>query len=566
MLPESRAWRFLAAASIAVLALIAYGNTVDGDWVWDDASSVLLHETVQQPGRFFALFGEDQHAYGRGQGNFYRPLVAATFMVDYVLSGGDAFVRAPGEPYPPIPTFYFHLSNILWHGAAAILLLLVLLRLGAGLPVAWAVAALYVIHPLHTEAVAYISGRADMMSGVFMYLGLLCALAAVTSARPWLGWTGCVAAFALGMLSKESTAMFPFLLALVVALRPRVPGEAEDIARQRLNRWVPVGACAAVLILYGVLRTTVLSFGEGGGDEASPFLVRLVETGQAFSFYLWKLFVPTGLHMEQTLAGVPAWTAVPGYLALALIACAAVLAFRQGHWRITAGLGWFLLTWFPISGIFPLNAPMAEHWMYVPMAGFWWALAEGCVLLMKRLPPLRIAVPAATAALALLLLGLTVQRNDEWHSNESLFRATLRENPDTMRVQYNLAVTYEDLEGNRAGARRHFHEVLRLQGVDLADTARRQVREDEIDVRLSLGQLAFDMGHFEEAAEHFRIVASLPAQGRETETAVACLGAGKAMLALGETGLSEQYFFRAVELLPEAQGEVERIMEGAPLL
>ena len=91
-----------AGAVVLAAACAAYLNTLDGEWVWDDVSSVLLHKHVQEPAKFFQLFREDQHAFGRGQGNFYRPLVAASFMVDYAISGGPSpeTVAASGRAYP----------------------------------------------------------------------------------------------------------------------------------------------------------------------------------------------------------------------------------------------------------------------------------------------------------------------------------------------------------------------------------------------------------------------------------------------------------------------------------
>jgi hypothetical protein len=95
---------------------VAYLNTLDGEWVWDDASSVLLHENVQQPGQLFQLFREDQHAFGRGQGNFYRPLVSVSFMMDYLLSSGPKPEEYGDNSLPEVSPFLFHVSQIcLWH-------------------------------------------------------------------------------------------------------------------------------------------------------------------------------------------------------------------------------------------------------------------------------------------------------------------------------------------------------------------------------------------------------------------------------------------------------------------
>ena len=183
-----RVW--LAGAAVAVLAAASYVNTLDGGWVWDDASSVLMHRHVQDPSKIGRLFLEDQHAFGMGQGNFYRPLLSVTFMADYLLSGGPvpAAGDAAAKPRTDLPTLVFHLDSIAWHVLAAVLLLALLLRLGAPPAAAAGAAAVFAVHPLHTEAVAYISGRADMMSAVFMFAALLLFLSRSAGARRALPW------------------------------------------------------------------------------------------------------------------------------------------------------------------------------------------------------------------------------------------------------------------------------------------------------------------------------------------------------------------------------------------
>ncbi|MBI3119017.1 MAG: hypothetical protein HYZ00_10050, partial [Candidatus Hydrogenedentes bacterium] len=370
-------FRILAPLAILLAAGVAYVNTLDGDWVWDDASSVLLNEHVQQPGYFFQLFREDQHPFGKGAGNFYRPLVAASFMLDFVLAF-DSEQDHPLAPHRPadVKPLVFHLTNLLWHAAAAVLLFFLLLRLDAPRWVAVAAPLLFVTHPLHTEAIAYISGRADMMSAAFMFAGLGLALSNARATRRRIDWGAGSLCFVAALLSKESSMIFPVLLALLIFLRPRPQPLAEPVKTYYLREATPLFAAAAILVVYALLRSTVLHFGELAEQTALPFGTRLLQTGQAFAFYLQKLFLPTRLHMEQTLAGVPTWTSAVGWAGLLLILAGLVGARRAGHHRIALGLAWFLAAWLPISGIFPLNAPMAEHWMYVPMAGFWWALCE----------------------------------------------------------------------------------------------------------------------------------------------------------------------------------------------
>ncbi len=547
-----------------LLGFIGYANTFAGDWVWDDVSSVLLHDTVQHPSKFFQLFTEDQHAYGRGQGNFYRPLVAASFMLDFALSYDPELDGSELKGFPDVKPFLFHLTNIGWHLAAAVLLFFFLARIGAPQLVQAAAPILFVLHPMHTEAVAYISGRADMMSATFILAALLCATAEPKGGKRWLALAFSGIFFALGLCCKESTTIYPILLAVVILLRPTVEGAAPGRAEWEA-RSLPLGLAIAILAGYGALRMTVLKFSEGGDSAASGLGQRLVETCQAFAFYIKTLFLPTGLHMEQTLAGVPAWTAVFGVVFILGVVAAAVVAYRKGQPRITLGLCWFLAAWFPISGIFPLNAPMAEHWMYVPMAGFWWALLELLLLLSQRLS-MRPLVPAVATLLALVFLYQTVERNRDWQSNEAIFRSTLAANPDSLRAHANLALTYEYLDPNLPGARRHYEELLAIYDRQRAGAQNPTYGGDEIDARLSLGAILLKGQHYREAYEIYGSLMPLAQQeSLRPKAARAAFGLGESLIGLGEFGRASQVFRQALQLDPALGAQYRDIIRGAPL-
>lgn len=565
-------FRWLVAAGIILAGAVAYVNTLDGEWVWDDASSVLLHQHVQDPAKLFQLFREDQHAFGQGQGNFYRPLVSASFMLDFLLSYKPGQETGSKTSYPDIKPLLFHVTNMLWHIAAALLLFALLTLLDAPRLVRAAVPMIYVLHPLHTEAVAYISGRADMMSAAFMFAGLWFALRAETAARPAPGWVASGACFCGALLSKESAFVYPLLLGLLLFLRPRPETDGENRQAGYARRMAPLAIAVVLMAGYAGLRMTVLKFADAGSGPASPLGQRLVETGQAFAFYIRVLFLPFGLHMEQTLTGTPRWTALVGLLLLLACGAVVVVSLKKGQRRIALGMGWFLITWLPISGVFPLNAPMAEHWMYVPMAGFWWALAEMVWLGCERRPVVRRAALAAAYALGLFFLVLTVHRNQDWHSNERLFRATLAQNPATTRVHYNLAVTYEDLLGNLPGARRHYEALLQLYDARKrrearpGEETRRAMIPEEIDVHLSLGRVLRRQGEYLAAVEHLSPVMGLARSEQfRAHSGAAAFEMGKCLLALGEAARADACFRQALAIDPGRVEEVEALLAGARL-
>jgi len=550
---------------------LAYINTLDGEWVWDDASSVLLHKNVQQPSQILQLFREDQHAFGRGQGNFYRPLVATSFMVDYHLSGGPSPDEYEEHTLPEISTLLFHISNMFWHLLAAILLFLLLNSLGAPRFVKAIAPLLFVVHPLHTEAVAYISGRADMMSAVGIFAALCFAITAIRLERPLLGTIGATLCFIGGLLSKESTLIYPVLL-VIVFLLIRKNNKLEDTAAEdnqtpAYYRFAPLISAALILALYLALRSTVLRFSNGQTDTvSSPLSQRLFETIQSLGLYAEMLFWPTHLHMERTLNGVSSLYAVVGVLFLLSLVVTIGISWYSGRKRIAAGFAWFLAAWLPISGIFPLNAPLAEHWMYVPMAGFWWALLEILWELCKNTRRIKIAY-AASLILCILFIAMTAQRNREWHDNETLFRATLRENPNTARVHYNLAVTYDNIKGNYAGARRHYECYLEIRNRERAAEGADHAAftGDDIDARLSLGRVLLQSGEYMDA---FNVLAPLKQLAEidawRPAAALAAFQTGQALLALGDIGQAHIYFQEAMTINPDLATDVENFLSGHP--
>ncbi|MBN2309501.1 MAG: tetratricopeptide repeat protein [Candidatus Hydrogenedentes bacterium] len=562
-LTESQ-FRAMVVAVVCLGAVLAYWTSFSGEFVWDDYSSVLLHQHVKDPGKILQLFQEDLHAFGRGQGNFYRPLVAISFMLDYLLSGSQGAGYGGGTP--EIGTLVFHLTNTAWHIAAALLLFALLTRLDAPRFVRGAVPLLYVVHPLHTEAITYISGRADPMSAAFMFAALWFALREGSVPKRAAGIVLSAACFAAGLLCKESAFILPALLLLFIIVVPSREGEEHGAAYKR--PLVSFAVACALLAAYGALRATVLNFGSDTMPRDITFLGRMIEVGQAFAAYIRLLFVPTGLHMERTLDSTPAWTAAVGALLLVGCVAVAVWAFSSGRRRIALGMGWFLVCWFPVSGIFPLNAPMAEHWMYVPMAGFLWALMELAYLAVSASVAARRAAVAAAYAVATLFIAMTMARNYDWHDNESLYRATLERNPRSTRLHYNLAVVYEDLIGNLPGARRHYEQVLELyqqRKAEAPDEAGKTAfYQDEQESHLSLGRIYFSQQNYELAALHFGTLLRLQTNDSNRELqGEAALGLGQCYLAVGQVAQARKTFDGAAKLIPGIEPTIEALLRQA---
>jgi len=554
---------------IILAGAVAYVNTLNGEWVWDDFSSVLLHRHVQQPAKFFQLFREDQHAFGRGQGNFYRPLVAASFMLDYLLAGGTPTDADDNQILPNVSPFVFHITNAIWHILAALLLYALLIRIRAPRLAQWSVPLIFVLHPLHTEAVAYISGRADMMSACFIFAALFCALSPAPPPKKHLWAIASLLLFALGLLCKESSLIYPCLLAILAIWVPPMPmpsGSSSHWPGLRA-RLLPLVGSLFILALYLAMRSTVLKFTDEAAVLPLPLHQRLLQCLQAAGIYARLLFVSTGLHMERTLNHATFWHAMGGALFLTGIMMGIFWGHVKKYPAVAVGFAWFLAAWFPISGIFPLNAPLAEHWMYVPMAGFWWAMVAA-VERTRQLSRFRIALYVVIAGWLLFFLGTTVQRNKDWRDQETLFRSTLAHNPESARVHFNLAVAYDYILNNWSGARRHYELFLRIRENERQRhaTANQRVPLDELEARLSLGRMLFLLKDYAGAANLLSpMITALPKDPPYLALAAeASWLAGKSLLALGEIIPGHAALEQARTLEPQRAAEIEAFISGAP--
>ena len=162
---------------------------------------------------------------------------------------------------------------------------------------------------------------------------------------------------------------------------------------------------------------------------------------------------------------------------------------------------------------------------------------------------------------------MTAQRNRDWHDNETLFCATLKENPNTTRVHYNLAVTYENIKRNYAGARRHYERYLELRAQERTKNGEdpSSFTGDDIEVRLSLGRVLLDSGDYMAAFTVLAPLKQLAAiEAWRPAAAVAAFQSGQALLALGDIAQAHQFFQEAMTITPELATEVENTLSGQP--
>ena len=435
----------LAALAVFVLAgLIAYARALNGDLIWDDEYLVGQNPFYKSP--VFALEVFRHYLFFDSFSIYYRPVQNLSYMLDYWFWGGNPFG--------------YHLTNIVLHVLSGFLLFRVLRhilprilggRSATGIPPcevgAFLIAIVWTVHPIHNAAVAYISGRADSLASLFA----LSAWVTIVRARQTReGWrrNGLFVAAAISMLlalcAKEIALMWLVLFLLHLFL--------FESGQSWRSKFAMFAGVAFVFGIYFGLHSLPAPRTPMEDGPAAPLAARVLLMLRALGDYTGLIFYPSRLLMDRTLtspamyANTTSWYASARYEYLSVIG-AAVLSLggvlcgwaRPGRRLRAFGALWFIVAFLPISNLFPLNAQVAEHWIYLASIGYL-TFIVGCVMM---LAPRWQIMSAYAAALAVFGLGArTAIRAGDWSDAATFYARTIEDGGGTPRIFGNLAGTF----------------------------------------------------------------------------------------------------------------------------
>lgn len=407
----------LLGALAGVMAVAVYLNALRNPFVFDDHLTVVTNASIRDLWDVQAIV----------RGSVFRPLENLTFALDYAVWG--------------LNPFGFHLTSLLLHAVNVLLLFALTSRAvldGRGLAAsgadsgpsaavpAFVAAALFAVHPVMTEAVGYVSGRAEVLCGTFFLLAVLAMRDGLVHRRSALIATSLVA-FGLAVVAKEVAIMFPFvLLAYDRLLLRHMPGAGRRLLRLHL----PLGA---VMILAGTARTAVFLWLEQPSpvealDRMARYLMLQLEV---IWRYVALLVMPSSQSVFHTL-GLSPRISLAGAAGL-LVVGVAVYRLRRRAPLPAFGIAWFLLVLVPSSSIVPLQYAMAEHRVYLASAGLFVVAATGfaavLALVVRRPVPVRVAPHAVLAVVLAALSVLTVARNNVWADTVTLWRDAVGKAP-----------------------------------------------------------------------------------------------------------------------------------------
>ncbi len=542
-------------ALVLLLGTLAYLNSLSAPFQFDDVGNIVENPAIKSGSGVVSR--EELRSGELDSRSLYSPNRVVgfwTFALSYRLHG--------------LEPLGYHVENLLLHlfnGLLVLLLVRLLVKAaeppgGSGPhPGPWlapGVAALFLVHPIQTQAVTYVVQRLSVVVALF-YLVAVCCYLAARSGRGLPGWrrwlvygAGLVATLA-AMFSKESAATLPVMVALceLVFFRARL--------RERLAWVLPHAAVVAGAVWLriaarpegvGLVEGIGAASRMGGASRWEYLTTQLPVIGR----YLGLLIAPWGQNVDHdvALAGSFWEPRVAGsFLLLAALAGAAVwmiVAARRGPfggeagYRRLAGFGvlWFFVALAVESSIFPIRDVIFEHRVYLPSVGFLLAVGAAAGLALGRLrrgPALARGFAAAACLVIVALAAATVARNRVWASEVSLWADAARKSPGKARPHNNLGTALGEA-GDPAGAVEAFERALELD-------------PEHFQARLGLGRAYLALGKTERGEEILTQAArGAPGSPRPF------MELGRGYLAAGEPAPAEEAFRRAVQLDPRHMG------------
>ena len=501
-------WAF-AVPVFGLLVAASYFPALQNGFVWDDRAFTEADPVRELPGLWRIWFSPQDL---RNEGHYW-PLVYTTFWLEHKLWG-----------YAPAG---YHAVNVLLHFANTLLVWRVLARLAV--PGAWAAAAVFAVHPVHVEAVAWVIGRKDLLATLFYLSAVLAWLRFDEGSRP-TSRPGCyvlaLALFAAGLLCKSIGVTLPVVLAVLLWWK-RGGATGADLLRLAPFFAVGIGIVAADLSYYEEILSIDYTMAE-----------RVLIAAHALWFYLGKLLWPAGLvviypHWEASTSDLFAW----GYVIAAAAVAAALWLLRHRIGRgPLAGALFFAVTLSPVLGFVDYGymqfSFVADRYQYLAGIGPLVVLAG---IAAHGAAGLRGAVrwgAAGGAAVVLVLLGaLTWRQAGVWRDELTFFNHVIAHNPQARDAHLNLAKAL--FESGRA-----------QEALAAARTAVRQ-RPDAIKAHYSAALILLHLGRAEEAERRLRHALDLNPDNHAVQHAT-----GLALSRLGRLGEAQRHHRRALEIEP----------------
>ena len=495
---------------LVVAVIFAYQPAWQAGFIWDDDNYVTNNPLLTAPDGlkriWFSLDSPSQ----------YFPLVYTTFRLERALWG----LNSAG----------YHWVNILLHAANALLVWRLLKRLG--IPGAWLAAAIFALHPVNVESVAWITQLKTVQSMFFCLLALFAWVEFVEGHPNWRWYGLALIFYALALFSKTTACVLPPALLLILWL------QSKPISWSRLAQVVPFLAMGVAMGLVSMWWERHHQ-GTVGKVYAMSLLERILVASRAVWFYAGKLLWPANLTFNY-----PRWVINPadplayGWLAAGAGLCAVIYFARRfvGRSAEVAAV-FYVATLSPLLGFIMLYTFrytfVADHYQYVASLGPVALAAAGITIVVARFDERRpLLRPVLCGGLLLVLGVLTWRQSRVYEDLETLWRATIARNPRSFMAHNNLGAIFFQ-QGRLDEAMGYFQKALELE-------------PDDANAHFNLARVLLKKQRLDESVAHFQRVLEI-----EPNDAKAQSDLGSVFLQKGQAHEAIAHFRKALEIQPD---------------
>ena len=419
----SRKIIFFHIALIIIMGFAAYANSLTGKFIWDDEYLVANNFYITSFKNLPMIFTKDIGLGAFTQYGSYRPFQMLTYMIDYSVWG----LNVTG----------YHLTNTLLHILVALAVYWLITILFNKRTISFFTAILYVIHPVHTEAVSYISGRADSLAALFMLLSIIFYITQLRANTVFISIL-MILSYIVAILSRENALILPILLVLY-----------HYVFKSKV-KIKPFLTIVSIVFGYIVLRTLVLKSISFPGLNFNILFLRIPGLFVAIINYLRLLFLPFNLHMDygNAIFHLTDLRAISG-LAITSLLILYIFQKRNNNRLVSFSIAWFFINLLPVTNIYPAQISyMAEHWLYLPCMGFALAVASVLYGILNTTKKYRIFTYIFIGIYFSFYFYLTVRQNEYWQVPIRFYEKTAEYSPNKATAYTLLCSGYIDIGNN----------------------------------------------------------------------------------------------------------------------
>ncbi|KXJ69825.1 hypothetical protein RP20_CCG025700 [Aedes albopictus] len=486
---------------LIVLSTLCYFFTRKGEFVFDDSVAVVKNADVLDSGTSWdRLMRHDfwgANLTDKNSHKSFRPLTVLSFQQEVRLFGLDATQMKT--------------TNWVLHTVVGVLLprffrMVSWKNAGSAWGVEYWAAVLFVVHPIHTEAVAGIVGRAELLTTVGFLLAVMIYGSLfgeqATIFKHVLVLTTVFILTGMSVLCKETgITILATCAALDILTHIDLHRPVRTFtANKPLITRITILFVMTLVLIYARLRVqnfTSPQFRDKDNIVAfSHGHTKILSQNYLYCLNLWLLLCPDWLSFDWALESIPLVKSIRDYrvsfIVIFYVFLVAILARNRHQPRVLKGLALMIIPFLPASGIIRVGFVIAERVLYIPSIGFCYLVSYGFVRLFEKLDIRWIRITLGTGFLLLIVAFVlrTVQRSTEWATEHTLFRSGLRVVPNNAKVHYNIAKLATD-QGDKATAFKFYHQALELYP------------EYEV-AHMNLGNLYSDAKDYQRALKHLQ--------------------------------------------------------------